>query len=381
LLGWGHDLLRDAPATAALGAAWIGVYAAMVWWQGSFHAGGADLLTGSIATSTSHRFGDQTPAAIASGQLWRALTSTFVHYSLIHLGLNMIGLVQFGRMVEEWYGSGPMLAIYAAIGFLGNALSGLVKIWSHAPPLRPSGGGSGVVVGLIALIALAGWRSRSRFGQYVQGQMFLLLFLTGLMGVLYPRLDNTGHATGAVVGSLIGLAHPALVKAGRFFRRLAGAAGLLAMLGCAYAQGESVRAEAAALTRQAMAQRLAVARLQLDQLLKVYREITRRGPRPPRTRVLIYGPPQPTDARLRADLRALLKGLESLRFTPETDPVARADRRMRDLALRALTAAPTPNQYRTFLNDNTTVARRVDEELTRLLTPMVIEAAKRKAAQ
>ena len=246
-------LLREAPMTLALGAAWVLVYAAMVWSQGSFHARGGDLLTGGISTVTTHRFGDQTPAEIGQGQLRRTLTSTFIHFSLLHLGLNLVGLIQFGRMIEGWYGAGPLLATYVAIGSLGNALSGYLKLWFplilRAEPHRPSGGGSGVVVGLIALIAVAGWRSRSRFGDFVRGQMFLLLFLTGLFGLFFPGLDNTGHATGAVVGLVIGLAHPRLRRAGWKSRLAAGVLGALTLAAAAWMQFRAARAEAVAIAR------------------------------------------------------------------------------------------------------------------------------------
>ncbi|MBX6312734.1 MAG: rhomboid family intramembrane serine protease, partial [Isosphaeraceae bacterium] len=237
---------RDFPATYALGAAWLAVYLAMAAWQGTFQATG-DWFFGSISTATSHVFGDQTPRELAYGQFWRALTATFIHYSLLHLGLNLIGLIQFGRMVEDWYGSGPLLLLYAVIGFLGNLTSGLLKPWLKFNPTTPSGGGSGVVVGLIALIAVAGWMSRSRFGNYVRTVMLILLALTALMGFLFKNLDNLGHAGGALFGALAGLFHPALSReADRRFRIIAGLLGVAAILLCAGLQVRANQREARA---------------------------------------------------------------------------------------------------------------------------------------
>jgi rhomboid protease GluP len=379
-------LFREAPMTLALGAAWLLVYAAMVWRQGAFHAGGRDLLTGSIATRTAHLFGDQTPAEIGRGQAWRTLTSTFIHFSLLHLGLNLIGLLQFGRIIEGWYGSGPLLAIYVAIGSLGNALSGVLKLrfseWLRADPLRPSGGGSGVVVGLIALLAIAGWRSSSRFGDFVRGQMFLLLFLTGVMGLFYPRLDNTGHATGAAVGLLIGLLHPLLLKAGRWPRRLLGVVAALVLAAAAAVQYRAarveIREESLAVAR-IQAQRLTLAYVELSRLYECYRELIRRGsdPRPPFD-PLLRRPTGPSRDQLRAAIRNALAALQGLRIIPESGPVAAAGDTMRNLSLRALAAAPTPGAWLAFRAAHAIVMERVKQELAIRLLQLNPSAASPK---
>src|SRR4051794_17465681 len=82
--------IRDFPATAIFSLAWIVVFVAMValrmqenpsptWWR---------LLVQGIGDG--HRFGDLTLQDLASGQYWRLITSSFVHYSLIHITLNLL---------------------------------------------------------------------------------------------------------------------------------------------------------------------------------------------------------------------------------------------------------------------------------------------------
>src|SRR3954462_2301089 len=80
--------IKDFPATAVFSLAWIIVFAAMValrmqenpsptWWR---------LLV--LGIGDGHRFGDLTLQDLANGQYWRLVTSTFVHYNVIHIVLN-----------------------------------------------------------------------------------------------------------------------------------------------------------------------------------------------------------------------------------------------------------------------------------------------------
>ena len=76
----------------------------------------------------------------------------------------------------------------------------------------PSAGGSVVLVGLVALLAVVGWRSRSRFGDYIRAQMVGFLAFTAILGVMIPNIDNFGHAGGAVIGALVGFAHRPMLR-------------------------------------------------------------------------------------------------------------------------------------------------------------------------
>ena len=86
-----------------------------------------------VSTVTSHRFGDMTWVEVRQGQAWRLLTATFVHFGLIHVALNALGLINLGRLVEPWYRTGPFLAICLAIGGLGNLVGGGLRSASPWP--------------------------------------------------------------------------------------------------------------------------------------------------------------------------------------------------------------------------------------------------------
>lgn len=271
--------VRECPATYGLAASWILVFALMHLAQ---HGQvipprvSAQIGPGAIVTTTSHRFGDMTWGEIRQGEAWRALTATFIHYSLIHLGLNLIGLIKLGRLIEPWYGAGPFLALCLAIGAAGNLAGGLLrqgldlsKAWAAASSLArawpglvarlstggrvatdqiPSGGGSTILLGLIGLCAVVGWRSRTRIGSYLRDQMVALLAFTGLLGLLLPNLvDNFGHAGGALAGLAAGFFHRPLIRGGerRGFRRLALAGASIVVAGSLTLAARDARVESA----------------------------------------------------------------------------------------------------------------------------------------
>ena len=214
-----RSLLREAPATTLLAALWVAVFVAMIVDQGGLPAD-FGILTGWVSPFVSRRFGDMTAAQVWAGRIWLALTATFIHYSLLHLALNLLGLIQLGRIIENWYGSAQTVFLYVVIGTLGNLLAALAKppvAVLLAPLVRipvagASGGGSGVLCGYIALLAVVGRRKGTPLGRELSREMLRVLALTAFLGIALPRIDNFGHAGGAILGALMGLLHHTLVR-------------------------------------------------------------------------------------------------------------------------------------------------------------------------
>jgi membrane associated rhomboid family serine protease len=205
---------RSSPATWLLSLSWVAVFVALAIAQGSLQAG-SDWLAGGVRTTTTAPFGHLTAALAVDGQPWRVLTSTFLHFSLLHLAMNLLGLLLLGPIVEAWYGGWTLVTLYALTGGLGNAVAVAGKRlalayfpnWSMAVD-HPSGGGSTVICGLVAFLAVVGWRMNTRFGAYLKQQMVMILALTAVMGLLVRNIDNFGHAGGTIVGAALGAVAP-----------------------------------------------------------------------------------------------------------------------------------------------------------------------------
>jgi membrane associated rhomboid family serine protease len=247
--------------TWILVAMWIAVYVAMTVVQGGFRAEMGKLGPGVILTPVADEFGSLTAREVASGQVWRTVTATFIHLSLIHLACNLSCLIACGRLLNSWYGGPQFCCVYLVIGAIGNGLAVAGRYVLRGGIDTPCAGGSSVMFGFIALIAVVGWRSKTRFGEYVRRDMVTKLFFFGvLMGIVGRNvLDNYGHAGGAIAGALVGFTHRYLVRwfDSRIARVVAFAVSVLIVVGCVAGQWKAGRAsylqhEADSLQRRAV---------------------------------------------------------------------------------------------------------------------------------
>jgi len=243
--------LKAYPATLAFCIAWIFIFVAMVFFQvngwSPFPWKWSMLM---IGMTDGNQFGDLTIRDFRHGEVWRLITCNFVHYGLLHIGLNLLAMYQLGAIVEDWYGSYQMLFIYAITGGLGNLVSVTARMMLGHEENVHSGGGSVVILGLVGLCAVVGWRSRTRRGVYLGQQMINVMILTAVLGVGFPLfvkgvgVDNWGHAGGAIIGSLVGLMHHQLGRnVGRPRGFELGMLSLIVMLGCGFAQARNERGQ------------------------------------------------------------------------------------------------------------------------------------------
>ncbi|MDR3619008.1 MAG: rhomboid family intramembrane serine protease [Paludisphaera borealis] len=237
--------IRDYPATAVFCASWIAVFAAMVVTRYGV-APPTFWRLAVLGIGEAHRFGDLTLRDLSNGEVWRLMTCNFVHYSLIHIGMNLFAFYILGTLLESWYGSWQLVAIYGAAGVGGNLLSAMVRYGLGSNPLVHSGGGSVVIMGLIGFCATAGWRSRSGRDRDLTWQMVKALAITGALGIAFPRyIDNWGHAGGALIGLPLGLTHRSmLARRGRPGAWGVGVATSLVIVASVFAQARSDRQEA-----------------------------------------------------------------------------------------------------------------------------------------
>ena len=139
-----------------------------------------------------------------SGEWWRLFTSMFLHFGVMHIGLNMWCLWNLGLLAESLFGRWTFLAIYLATG-VGADLFSLA--WSAS---RISAGASGAVFGLAgALITGLYFAKLSVPRSELQGIIKNVVVFAGLnlaIGLGVGFVDNMAHLGGLVTGLAIGLA-------------------------------------------------------------------------------------------------------------------------------------------------------------------------------
>jgi rhomboid protease GluP len=137
-------------------------------------------------------FGTSQPGLWWSGEVWRLIASCFLHGGPFHLLMNSLALMQAGRMAEEAFGRAQYICLYLLGGLGGN----LLAVWFGSRVV----GASGAVFGLIAALAVYGYRRNDEYGRYLRQSMLYWLFY-GLAISFFPGVSMAAHAGGALVGA------------------------------------------------------------------------------------------------------------------------------------------------------------------------------------
>ncbi len=137
------------------------------------------------------------------GQPWRLFTEMFVHFGIIHIGMNMYVLWQGGRLIERLFGNFPYLVLYIFSGLIGSFLS----LYAH--PLSLTAGASGAVFGVYG--GLLGYLAVQRVT--IPPRILNALFRSAGLFVVYNLafgfalrnvVDMYAHGGGLVGGIILG---------------------------------------------------------------------------------------------------------------------------------------------------------------------------------
>lgn len=141
--------------------------------------------------------------AIEEGQVWRLLSSNYVHLNFLHIGFNAYGIYILGPILEKFYGARRFLVLYT--------ISGLVGAWaSWQFNDVPSGGASGAVYGLVGALLVFGFKYRARLPARVSRAFTLgmlpwvaISIAIGFFEAL--PFDNAGHIGGLIGGGVLAM--------------------------------------------------------------------------------------------------------------------------------------------------------------------------------
>jgi len=203
LAAWSKGLAElfggHAPVTTAIVI--LNVIAFATELMGTFHAGGGggfSILWG-MDSETLYRLGASYAPSIFLGHQWyRLVTAMFLHGGLIHIGFNMMILMDLGPIVEEVYGSARYLFAYVvmgAISFFFSALTGHFSI-----------GASGAILGLVGILIALTTKRGGAMMKELRSRLISWVVTIFLIGFFFRSLqtDNVAHLGGLAAGFVIG---------------------------------------------------------------------------------------------------------------------------------------------------------------------------------
>ncbi len=152
------------------------------------------LAFGEPPTSLTN-LGDLSGEDVADGELWRIVTSAFLHGGLLHIGFNMYALWVFGQALERGLGTWRFALAYLA-GLLGGSTAVLAFSFDV-----DTVGASGAVLGLAGALAAALW---ARGVPLTQTSLFGLFVVNLALPILVPIISFWGHLGGILGGFAAG---------------------------------------------------------------------------------------------------------------------------------------------------------------------------------
>ncbi|MEV6928389.1 rhomboid family intramembrane serine protease [Dactylosporangium sp. NPDC051485] len=147
-------------------------------------------LTPYLATRTHVRVAGNT---FADGDWYQLFTSMFLHYGLLHLGLNMWALWVLGRPLETALGRLRFLALYLLSGIGGG-----IAVLLLGAPNGATAGASGAVFGLFAALIVVLRRMKASIAGILPVLVLNLIFSFSISGVSWQ-----GHIGGLITGGIV----------------------------------------------------------------------------------------------------------------------------------------------------------------------------------
>jgi rhomboid protease GluP len=141
------------------------------------------------------------------GQWWRLATSMFVHFGIIHIGLNMWCLWSLGCAAEALMGRNSYLLAYFASGIFGS----IASVYWH--PMAVGAGASGAIFGmagaLVSFVYLKKTPAHLTINKKMLGSLGTFILYNLGFGAAIPGISNAAHVGGLVMGLAVGAVLPA----------------------------------------------------------------------------------------------------------------------------------------------------------------------------
>ena len=145
------------------------------------------------------------------GEYWRLLSAIFLHGNgtipgtLLHLGVNLMSLINIGRLYEVMFGTRRIVLIFFATGISASITSMML---TGGQSVGASGAVFGVLGALVSSIMRSPRFRRDRVARSIVRQCVFWIIVNIAIGLQIPQIDNAAHIGGLLAGLLLGAALP-----------------------------------------------------------------------------------------------------------------------------------------------------------------------------
>ena len=134
-------------------------------------------------------------------ELYRLVSSVFLHGGLLHLICNMYSLYVIGPQLESFFGKTKYTIIFIGSGVIGNLLS-----MAFLQDTYVSVGASGAIFGLLGALLYFGYHYRVYLSGVIKSQIIPLIILNLVIGFVGTSINNLAHIGGLIGGVLVSMA-------------------------------------------------------------------------------------------------------------------------------------------------------------------------------
>ena len=158
-----------------------------------------ELAGGSTNSDVLIQYGALYRPYVLAGEVWRMVSSAFLHIGIFHLLINSYTLLQLGTFIEDFFGQTKLIATYALTAISASLLSIVLTTGISA-------GASGALFGLVGLLLGNGWAKKKYSVDLPIDERQLLPFvvLNLWFGFAVPGINNWAHIGGLIGGIILG---------------------------------------------------------------------------------------------------------------------------------------------------------------------------------
>ncbi len=138
-----------------------------------------------------------------AGEIYRVITSMFLHADVNHLFSNMVIFYFFGDIVEKSIGHFKYIFLYFIAGVGGALLS--MQYSTYLGKYANSVGASGAIFGIIGALLWLVMIHKGKLGDVTLGKMLFLIIYSLYSGFTATNIDNAAHIGGLLSGFLFTL--------------------------------------------------------------------------------------------------------------------------------------------------------------------------------